>query len=166
MKIVVKEVREALPATVFFLVLFHLIGLTKAVVLDEDNFSALRATGATIGALIVAKAILVVEALPFVKRMTGSLLRRAAWKTALYAAVVLLFRALEELIPLWSKYRSLGAAAKAMDSEVSWPLFWVLALWIAGGLFLYCLAAELVAAAGKEKVKSLLFASPGAARLD
>jgi hypothetical protein len=44
-----------------------------------------------------------------------------------------------------------------MYREVSWPLFAVLALWILGGLFLYCLASELVRAVGPEKVKEILF---------
>ena len=33
--IVAKEIREALPATIFFLFLFHMIGLTKAVALED-----------------------------------------------------------------------------------------------------------------------------------
>jgi len=48
-------------------------------------------------------------------------------------------------------------AAKAMSHEVSWPLFGVLALWILGGLLLYCLASELVGAMGPARVKALLF---------
>lgn len=32
---VVREVREVLPATILFLCLFHMIALTKAVLLDE-----------------------------------------------------------------------------------------------------------------------------------
>jgi len=55
--IAVREIREALPVTVFFLILFHMIALTKAVALDEYSITALRATAATVGALIVAKAI-------------------------------------------------------------------------------------------------------------
>jgi hypothetical protein len=61
---VAKEVREVLPATILFLGLFHMIALTKAVALSDFSRSALRATTATVGALIVAKAILLVEALP------------------------------------------------------------------------------------------------------
>lgn len=58
---VMKEIRGILPATILFLFLFHMIGLTKAVLLEDYSVNALRATTATIGALIVAKAILTVE---------------------------------------------------------------------------------------------------------
>ena len=157
--IVAREIREALPATIFFLFLFHMIGLTKAVSLDDYSITALRATGATVGALIVAKAILVVEALPMARLSSGRRMFQVLWKTLLYGVVALLFRFVEEFISLASKHGGLVSAAKAMYREVSWPLFAVLALWILGGLFLYCLASELVQAVGREKVKEILFST-------
>jgi fumarate reductase subunit D len=157
--IVVKEIREALPATIFFLFLFHMIGLTKDVALDEYSFTALRSAGATLGALIVAKAILVVEALPMSRLSSGSRMSQVIWKTLLYGVMVLLFRFVEELIPFASKHDGLVSAIQAMFGEVSWALFTVLALWILGGLFLYCLASELVQAVGPDKIKEVLFST-------
>ena len=155
--VVAKEIREALPATIFFLFLFHMIALTKAVSLDDYSLTALRATGATVGALLVAKAILVVEALPIATLYAGQRVMHVLWKTLLYSMVVLLFRVVEEILPLVAKHGGLGPAAAAMYREVSWPLFGVLALWILGGLFLYCLASELVRAIGPDRVKEILF---------
>lgn len=155
--IVAREIREAMPATIFFLLLFHLIGLTKAVVLDDFSLTALRAAGTTMGALIVAKAILLVEALPIARLSSNRLIVQVLWRTLLYGLVALLFRFLEELIPLVSKHGGLVTGTKAMLGEVSWPLFAVLALWILGGLFLYALASELVRAVGPDKVKGALF---------
>lgn len=134
-----------------------MIGLTKAVVLDEYSFTALRAAGATVGALIVAKAVLIVEALPIARLSSNRRILQILWKTLLYGVVALLFRFVEELIPLLSKHGGLVSAIKAMRGEVSWALFAVLALWILGGLFLYCLASELVRAVGPDKVKEALF---------
>jgi hypothetical protein len=79
------------------------------------------------------------------------------WKTLLFAAMALLFRFVEEIIPLASKHGGLVPATKAMYSEISWPLFGVLALWIFGALLLYSLASELVRAVGPEKVKEIFF---------
>ena len=99
---VAKEVREVLPATILFLGLFHMIALTKAVALDDYSRSALRATTATVGALIVAKAILVVEALPISRRFASNRAMHILWKTLLFGTVALLFRFLEEIIELAS----------------------------------------------------------------
>lgn len=155
--IVVKEIREALPPFVFFLILFHMIALTKAVVLDDYSLTALRATFATVGALIVAKAILVVEALPLARLFPAQKLVQILWKTLLFTAVALLFRFVEELVPLVSKYGSVPAAADRAREEIHWPLFWVVGLWILGSLALYCVAAELVRAVGPERVRDALF---------
>lgn len=155
--IVAREFREALPPFLFFLILFHLIALTKAVVLDDYSLTALRATFATVAALIVAKAILLVEALPVARLFPGRRMVQVLWKTLLFAGVALLFRFLEEFIPLIAKHAGVGAAAREMIGEIDWPVFWVLALWIVGSLFMYCVASELIRALGAEKVKDALF---------
>jgi len=159
--IVVKEIRDALPPFVFFLILFHMIALTKAVVLEDYSVGALRATFATVGALIVAKAILVIEALPLARLRAGNRMIQLLWKTLLFAAVALAFRILEELVPLISKHGSVGAAAARMMDEVHWPLFWVVALWIFFSLFLYCVASELLRAMGPEMTRRTLFGRGG-----
>jgi len=157
LEIVAREIREALPATIFFLLLFHLIGLTKAVVLDEYSLSALRAMGATMGALIVAKAVLVVEALSISRLFSGRRIFNILWRTLLYGVLAILFRLAEELIPLVSKHGGIVSAIRTMIGDVSWALFAVLALWIFSGLFLYTLASDMVKVVGPNKVKDALF---------
>ena len=90
---------------------------------------------------------------------SGRRMFQVIWKTAMYGVVALMFRFVEELIPLASKHGGLVSATKAMYRGVCWPLFAVLALWILGGLFLYCLASELVEAVGREKIKEILFST-------
>jgi hypothetical protein len=155
--VVVKEIREGLPAFIFFLFLFHMIALTKAVSLGDYSVTALRATAATVGALIVAKAILLVEALPIARLFSARRVNQILWKTLLFTVVVLLFRFLEEILELSSKQGGIVAAAKVLFDEISWPIFGILTLWILGGLLLYCLASELILALGPEKVKEILF---------
>jgi hypothetical protein len=155
-----KEIREALPATLFFLFLFHLIALTKAISQNDYNITTLRAVGATVGALVVAKAILLVEALPMSRLISARRVVQVLWKTLLYSIVVLLFRVMEEAIPLVSKHGGLASGVQAMFREVSWPLFAVVALWIIGGLFLYSLVSELVHAVGPDRVKKIFFGPP------
>ena len=159
--IVVREIREALPATIFFLILFHMIALTKAVALDEYSITALRATAATVGALIVAKAILVVDALPVSRRPSGAGFVHVLWKTFLYGVVVLAFRFLEESIPLIERHRGFWAGVRSTYDEIPWPLFGVTCLWTVFGLFLYCVSSELVAAIGPARVQTILLGRHG-----
>lgn len=155
--IVVKEIREALPATIFFMIMFHLMGVSKAVLLDDYSFTALRSAGATVGALIVAKAVLVVEALPITHYFSSRRIFNILWRTLLYSTMALFFRFAEELIPHVSKHAEMLSAIRAMIDEVSWALFAVMALWMIFGLFLYTLMSDLVRLVGPDKVKRDIF---------
>ena len=155
-EVVVRELGEAVPPTVFFFLLFHMIALTKAVAVGDYTPTALRAAFTTVLALIVAKAILVVEALPVARRFEGRLLQRVFWKTFLFGSVAILFRFLEEWIPVAIRGTGVVAATEERLVEIPWAMFGVFALWLLGGLFLYCLATELARAIGPAKVRQLL----------
>jgi hypothetical protein len=159
--IVAREIREATPPFLFFLVLFHLIGFTKAVMVEDYSFTSLRAAVATIGALIVAKAILVVEALPISRLASPSLLVQILWKTVLFTLMALLFHVLEELIPLISKEHGFGNAVHAYVRDLSWPHMAITALWLLAGLFLYCTCWELVRIVGPDEFKKRLRGGAG-----
>lgn len=155
-EIIVRELREGLPSALLFLCLFHMISVTKAVSLGDYSIDVLRATTATISALLVAKSILVVEVLPVSKLCEGRGLINILWKTALFGLVVLMFRFIEELIHSLREHDSLGTAVTAMIQGISWPVFWVETLWITGGLLLYALLTELTNALGPDKARKLL----------
>jgi len=159
MAIVAREIREAVPALLFFLMVFHMILITKKVILEDYNITTTGTAIATVGALIVAKAILVVETLPIARLFSGRMLYNILWKTLLFSAVSLLFRFVEELIPLIAKHNGLVTAATHLLEEVSWPHFWVLQMWLSASLLLYCLASELVRMIGAVKVKGMLLDS-------
>lgn len=154
---IAKEVKSALPAAVFFLFLFHLVALTRAVVLGETGMGMLRAVSATVGALIVAKAVLVAKVVPIPPSVRKRGILRILYNTFLFGLVVLLFKALEEFIPLISKHGSIESAAGVMVQEISWPLFTVVSLWIAGGLLIYNAIAELVSGIGKDEALEVFF---------
>jgi hypothetical protein len=156
MAIVAREMREAAPALLFFLVLFHMILITKNVILESYNITTTSVAVATVGALIVAKAIFIAEKLPLARRFSGRLLYNILWKALLFSVVSLLFRIIEELVPLIAKHHGLVSAATHLLEEVSWPHFWVLQMWLYASLLLYCLAAELVRVIGVVKVKGML----------
>ena len=161
--IVGREMRAAAPAMLFFLLVFHMIALTKAVILDDYHISTTGSTIATVVALIVAKAILVAEQLPIARLFSRRMLYNILWKTLLFGAVAVLFRFIEELVPLIAKHHGLVTAAAHLFEEVSWPHFWVLQMWLYASLLLYCLVAELVRMVGAAQVKRMLLGSQAGA---
>ena len=59
---IIKEIREALPAMVFFAIGFNLIVLTTQLILDDYGAQFAGFMVATMAALLVGKAVLVAKA--------------------------------------------------------------------------------------------------------
>jgi hypothetical protein len=161
--LIAHEIREAIPAFLFFLVVFMLGRLTQALLLDEYHITLGRTAVAVVGALIVAKAILIADALPLTKVFANRALAYSiVWTSLVYFVITFAFRYIEELIPLWRKYGSVVAAHERLLEEVSWPHFWVVQLWVGFSLLCYCTGVALVRAIGKDRARALIFGAAGA----
>ncbi|MEZ4413968.1 MAG: hypothetical protein R2910_13345 [Gemmatimonadales bacterium] len=150
------ELREMIPAMIFFLIAFHMLSLTKALVLDNYHVTATSSTIATVSAIIVAKAILIMDHTALARLFSSRLLYNLLWKTALYGTVALLFRELEELIPVLLKHGDLGTALRRMVAETSTARFLVIHMWLYTLLFIYALGTEAVRIMGRAGVLALL----------
>lgn len=156
--LIAREMREAIPAFLFFCAVFGVSRLTLALVLEEHHLTVGGTAVAAVGALLVAKAILLADALPFTDAFAKRrLVYSIVWKSLIYGVITLAFRYLEELFRLSRKYGSAGAAGEKMLEEVSWPHFWAVQIWIAFALLGYCAAVELVRALGKDEARALFF---------
>jgi len=67
------EFLEMLPLTIFFFVVFHILAFIRMLMAKQYGITISSSTAATIGALIVGKSILIVDALPIY--IIGSLRR-------------------------------------------------------------------------------------------
>ncbi len=80
-----REIIELLPAVVFFFVAFNLIVLTDTLTTEEYGVRVFSFLAATVGAIVVAKAVLLANLLPFVGRYGGKpLIYPSLWRTLLY----------------------------------------------------------------------------------
>lgn len=157
-EVIVREGKEVLPATVFFLILFNLIAFTRGLVLEEYHVSVAFTIGATIGALLVAKVILVADKLPFISLFSARpLVFDVLWRTFIYGVMALIIQYLEEFIPQLTHTGSLSAANQRVLEEVTWPHFWTVHLWVLFGLLVYCTASALIRAVGGQRVKKIFF---------
>jgi hypothetical protein len=152
------EVLELLPPTIFFFIVFHILAFSRALMLRQYGISISASAGATIGALIVAKVILLSDLLPFVNLFPKKpLIYNILWKTMIYVVAAILVHYLEHLIPVWWRIGDLAAANRTLYEEMIWPHFWALQLWMLILLFVYCTSHEFVHAIGPHEVKKLLF---------
>jgi hypothetical protein len=155
---VVREIREAIPAAIFFFLAFHLVALTKTLILKDYGITPGGMAIATIGALIVAKAILIADKLPVTGLFRNKpLVYGIIWKAIIYGVIVVLFRYVEELIPMLFRHSSLSSANRHLIEELSWPHFWALQIWLQVSLLSFCAATELIRTFGSSKMKEIFF---------
>jgi len=155
------EIAEVIPPTIFFFVSFHVIAVTRALMLEDYGITVPSFAAATIGALIVAKVIVIVDVLPFVNRYPDKpLIYNVVWKTPIYVLAALLVRYVEHLISFARKHESLLEANRHLLAEVNWPDFWATHIWLVVLLFVYCALVELIRLLGAERVRQIFFGGP------
>jgi hypothetical protein len=156
------EIAQVIPPAVFFFVTFNVIAVTRALMLEQYGITVPSFAAATIGALIVAKVILIVDLLPFVNRYPDKpLVYNVAWKTLIYVLAALLVRYVEHLISFARKHDSLLEANRHLLAEVIWPHFWAVQIWLALLLLIYCALRELARSLGGARVRHMFFGVPG-----
>jgi hypothetical protein len=161
---IVREFLEVLPPAIFFLVGFHIVTLSRSLMLREYGIHAATAAGATVGALLVAKVVLIADSFAVINRFPERpLIYNVAWKTTIYVLAALVVHYLEHLVPVWWRVGDLGTANHQLLREIVWPHFWAIQLWLVVLLFMYCAMRELIRAIGPQEVKRMFF---GAARDD
>ena len=93
------QVKHALPPTIFFFVGFNLILWTKRLILEEHGVEFSGFLTATLAALLVGKAVLVTDNLPFMRRFDGApMIQPILFKSAIYWLCVLMVRLAEGLV--------------------------------------------------------------------
>ena len=153
-----KELLEVLPAFTFFLIMFSILGVTKALTLKAYGITVHASAVAVIGALIVAKAILIANKLPFLNLYPGKpLIWNVVLKTIVFGAITFLFLFIEELLRQSHRYGGIAEAYRHLRTDVVWPAFWVREIWITVLLLFYCAAVELARVVGFDRVKEIFF---------
>src|SRR5271165_3780164 len=94
-----REAREALPPTIFFFVGFNFIVFTTNLLLADYAVAVSSFMLATVAALVVGKAVLVANAMPYLRRYDRApLIQPILYKTAFYWVIVFFARLLERFV--------------------------------------------------------------------
>jgi hypothetical protein len=78
----------------------------------------------TVASLILGKAVLLADMLPFINRYPDKpLAYNIAWKTVIYGLVATLIHYLERLVEFWKQAGSVAAGNQRLLAEIVWPHF-------------------------------------------
>src|SRR5687767_2958782 len=119
------QLNELIPVTLFFVVAFQLLAVTHSLMLEQYGIRTTDFLAALVGALVVAKVVVLADHLPFVNRFPDKpLMYNVVWKTAIYFAASLLVRYAEHIIHFWRQTRGFASANRRLFDEIVWPHFW------------------------------------------
>lgn len=154
----VAQIQHVLPPTIFFFVGFNLILWTKHLILKEHGIEFSGFLTATFAALLIGKAVLVTDNLPFMRRFDGApLVQPILFKTAIYWACVFVARIGEALIHfLLSGGRTNDFPAYFVEN-LSWSRFLSIQIWLMVLFLVYVTAHELNVLFGYGELYRLFF---------
>ena len=152
---------------VFFAACFNALALTVALMSPVHDFSLMAHGVAFMGALIVAKAVLLVDHLPLVNRYPEHpLIYNTVWKASLYIAVTVALRLAERLIGAAMDDDGFTAGLAKAFSALEWQRILAVQLWLAILIVVYTTAREVFRVLGPDRVRAMFFDPPALATLE
>ena len=155
------ELREALAPTIFFFVGFNFIVLTTNLLVADYAVAVSNFMLATLAALVVGKAVLTANAMPFLKLFDRApLLQPILFKTAVYWVAVFIARLMERFL-----HFTLGDGGHPADffpyliTSFSWSRFIAVSLWILVLFLIYVTASEFSQLFGRGEMRRLFLTS-------
>ena len=155
---IIKELKEVIPPTVFFLIGFNLIAFTTQLILADYLIHLTNFMLATTAALVVGKAVLVANSMKLLRRFdTAPLIQPILYKTIIYWAVVFLFRFIEQLIEYAIHGGTLSELPAYISEHFTWHRFAAIQIWIFVLFLLYTTFTELNELFGEGELYKILF---------
>ena len=153
-----EEIETLLPPTIFFFIALHLVALLRVLMLKGTGIALGTSVSVTVAALILGKAVLIADLLPFINRYPNKpLAYNVAWKTTVYVLVSMLVHYLERLVDFWREAGGFIAGNEKLLAEIVWPHFWAIQIFLVVLILIYCATRELVRVIGGDKVRQIFF---------
>jgi len=153
-----EELLALLPPTIYFLIALGLVAEVHRLMSKGTGLSVATSAQILVGALILGKAVLISDLLPFVNRYPDKpLAYNIAWKGSIYFVVATLIHYLERLIDFWKEAGGFAAANRDLLARIIWPHFWALQIVLLILIFNYCLLHELARVMGAAKMRHMFF---------
>ena len=156
-----RELVAAWPVFLFFLVGFLLLLLLIKLALANFSIEVTALSKAVIGALLAAKAALILDETPLARRLEQY--RRivaVAVKTILYGCITLLLGYMERILDALHRVHNFGAAVRYVSAHANVYRLFAWALGISLVFAIYFVLSEIDKRLGEGGLRALFFESP------
>ena len=152
------QVKHALPPTIFFFVGFNLILWTKRLILEEHGVEFGGFLTATLAALLVGKAVVVTDNLPFMRRFDGApMIQPVLFKSAIYWLCVLVVRLADEFGHFVAEGGAIADFGDHLVEHFSLARFLSIQIWVMVLFLVYVTIHELNSLFGDGELYRLFF---------
>lgn len=154
-----KEFREILPVWIFFFFALGLLSLTVSAVLGRYQLRLSNPHEYVIGSLIIAKAVVLMDALMDKEWLRGRpLIYPTLWNTSLYFLGALVFDRIERLLRLMrTQHFRFAQAMRETINSLGEPGYWAVMAWLIALIAVFCAFRELIDAIGHDRFKEMFF---------
>ncbi len=153
-----EEILAVLPPTIFFFITLQLVALIRVLMLKGTGIGVSTPLQVAVGSLILGKAVLIADLLPFINRYPDKpLVHNIAWKSAIYLLVSAVVHYMERLVDFWRQAGSFVDGNRKLLSEIVWPHVWAIQIILAMLIVAYCTIHEIVRVIGADKAREMFF---------
>jgi hypothetical protein len=156
-----EEFLAMIPPTIFFFFTLGLVAVVRMLMTKGTGIPISTPIQVAVGALILGKAVLIADMLPFINRFPDKPLSyNVVWKTVIYVLVALVIHYVERLVDFWKEAGGFVAANQKLLAEMVWPHFWAIQIILVVLIFGYCVMHELARVIGANKLREMFFGRP------
>jgi len=157
-RFLVHEFLQVLPPTIFFLVFAHVVYFNTQLMLSQFKIEVGTSAVVTVIALVIGKVVVVVDKLPFIRKLDSKpLVIPVIFKAFVFTVFVTLVRLAEPWVPALFETGSIAAANADVGEHYVWRLFTAAQIWIFFGFVIYFTASHTISVFGIAR-KDLLIA--------
>jgi hypothetical protein len=154
---IVEEAKSIFWTSLYFLIWFGALMLIKQLLLKEFKIEFNGLALVIIGALVVAKSVLILENVPLSKSESRIAIVVILKRTLIYLAGVFIILVLEKSFEGYKEYGGFFNALKNLANDANMYHIWVNVICVFGALFFYNFGSFLLKYLGKGGMMELLF---------
>lgn len=158
MRWVKDETYSIIPSLLFFGILFNLLHFSAVLMMSSGRITYTSYFGATIGAILAAKTIIIVRNLPYINLFPEKpLIYNISWKFFIYGIFVLLVQMLDIWLRGLHQTKSTTLASHLLLRNLTHPHFWGVQIWVYLLFLVYITLSELGRVLGRRYLRTLFF---------
>ncbi len=152
------EIAHLIPAIIYFAICFNLFHFAQTLLMQPQDIQYTGYVGATLGAILAGKVILIAENIPFFNAFPNKpILYNITWKFFIYSIFVLLVQIIDHVLKQLYHTGNCYTACIRLLADLSQKEFWGIQMFVLMFFLVFIVFTELARVIGQSKMKEIFF---------